>query len=442
MQWLFPFRRLMVWICLSTLALPAGMRAQQQPMSSYNQELLQAMLKDVYETVKKNYYDANFHGVDLEGQYWEHAARLKKATSLGEGFMMIEGLLEGFNDSHTFFGPPARPYRVDSGFRIQMIGDRAFIQRVRPGTDAETKLHPGDEVLMFNKFGVNRGDLWKLDMTFNRLFPLSTIALSVRGADGKTREVVVNSKIVQGKQLTDLTRDTEFWQFLRELQNDDFQRDRHVEVQDVMIWQMPSFVTTEAEVDHYWDMAKKHKALILDLRGNHGGLVTILERMVGNAIEHDVTIADRKTRKEKDGKPSVAKGRGDKAYKGKIFVLVDSVSASASELFARVMQLEGRGTVIGDRSAGAVMESRYFGMAQGINTKVFYGCSITDANLLMKDGKSLELNGVVPDEVVLPSAQDLQEGNDRALARAVQLAGATMDPAVAGKLFPFRWRPL
>jgi C-terminal processing protease CtpA/Prc len=39
-------------------------------------------------------------------------------------------------------------------------------------------------------------------------------------------------------------------------------------------------------------------------------------------------------------------------YPDKIIVLIDSNSASAAELFARVMQIEHRGVVMGDRSAG------------------------------------------------------------------------------------------
>jgi C-terminal processing protease CtpA/Prc len=409
-------------------------------MNSYNQGLVQDMLREVYEEVKAKYYDPTYHGVNLEASYKEHAERLKKATTLGEGFMIIEGMLEGLNDSHTFFQPPVRPYRFDSGFRMQMIGDRAFIQRVREGTDAETKLHPGDEVLKYAKYSVNRDDLWRLDMAFNRLSPASAVGLQVRGTDGKTREVMVSAKEIEGKRITDLTQGDQFWQFIREAERDNVERNRTVEMQGVMIWQMPSFVMTEGEVDRIWGIAKKHKALILDLRGNRGGLVTLMERMVGNAIGHDVKIAERKSRKE--GKPLEAKGRGEKAYEGKIIVLVDSNSASAAELFARVMQLEGRGTVVGDRSAGAVMEARYFPMSHGLDTKIFFGCSITDADLVMKDGKSLEKTGVVPDELVLPTGQDLAEGKDPALSRAAELAGLKLDATTAGKLFPFQWKPL
>jgi carboxyl-terminal processing protease len=141
-------------------------------------------------------------------------------------------------------------------------------------------------------------------------------------------------------------------------------------------------------------------------------------------------------------KPQLAKTRGTSAYSGKIIVLVDSASASAAELFARVMQLEKRGIVIGDRSSGAVMEARPYREEQGGDTKIFYWFSITDADLIMADGKSLEHTGVTPDEIVLPTAKDLAAGRDPAMARAAELAGLPMDPVAAGKLFPFEWQPL
>jgi C-terminal processing protease CtpA/Prc len=106
------------------------------------------------------------------------------------------------------------------------------------------------------------------------------------------------------------------------------------------------------------------------------------------------------------------------------------------------VQLEHRGTVLGDRSAGSVMESKAYSYGQGVDVKIYYAYSVTDADLIMSDGKSLEHRGVVPDETILPTAQDLAAGRDPVLTRAAKLAGLDLDPAAAGKLFPFEWRPL
>src|SRR5207253_1910338 len=103
---------------------------------------------------------------------------------------------------------------------------------------------------------------------------------------------------------------------------------------------------------------KKRKALILDLRGNGGGAEETLLRLIGNFFDHDIKVGDLKSRKEE--KPMVAKTRGAAGFSGKLVVLIDSNSGSAAELFARVVQLEKRGAVIGDLSAGAVMLARHY----------------------------------------------------------------------------------
>ena len=82
------------------------------------------------------------------------------------------------------------------------------------------------------------------------------------------------------------------------------------------------------------------------------------------------------------------------------------------------------------------MQSRIYSDSGGLDSKVFYETSITFANLVMGDGKSLENVGVTPDEKILPSAKDLANDLDPAMSRAAELADVKLTPAEAGKLFP------
>jgi len=265
--------------------------------------------------------------------------------------------------------------------------------------------------------------------------------MEVQTAGEQPRQLEVKAKVQTGRQVRDLTDTIDFNAYLRE-QADEAHLTDHIfyEVgKDTIIWRMPTFDMENDAVDERIDKVKKFKTLIIDLRRNAGGAVETLQRLVGNLFDHDVTIGDMKLRKE--SKPMLARTRGDSGFKGQVIVLVDSGSNSASEVFARVMQLEKRGTVIGDRTGGKVMRSRLYSHQIGLDTVVYYGVSVTDADLIMADGKTLEGTGVTPDELVLPTPDDLRAQKDSVLARAVAIAGGTLDPVEAGKLFPFKWKP-
>lgn len=246
------------------------------------------------------------------------------------------------------------------------------------------------------------------------------------------------------KKVVNLTTSgsSDIWDVVREIERDEhLGRARLTEIgPDVMILKFPGFHFSEGEVDEMINKAHKHKALVLDLRGNPGGSVDTLKALLGEVLDHPVKVGDRVTRE--GSKPLEAKPRGHNAFTGKLVVLVDSQSASAAEIFAREMQLEKRATVLGDKTAGAVMEAKHYSYKLGMDTVIFYGASITDADILMTDGKSLEHTGVTPDEISLPTAADLAAGRDPVLARAVELCGSTITPEAAGALFPYEWPPL
>jgi carboxyl-terminal processing protease len=163
----------------------------------------------------------------------------------------------------------------------------------------------------------------------------------------------------------------------------------------------------------------------------------MLKAMLGELFDHDVRIWDRVARD--NTKPMFTKTHRHN-IEGKVIVLIDSKSASASELLARVTQLEKRGIVIGDRSSGSVMEAKLYTYVVGtMYASTAYSASITDANLIMADGHSLEHEGVTPDETLLPSPADLANSRDPVLSHAAELAGVKLTPEEAGKLFPYDW---
>ena len=422
-------------------------RAQEKTQQLSSRDLAHAeeMLQQIHDAVKKDYYDPTFHGVDMDARYQKYAAAIKSAPTLGDAFRVIAAYLSGLHDSHTFFVPPSITYRFDYGFRMQMIGDRCFVTDVRPGSDAASKIHPGDEILKLGAFAVTRKDFQDIQYYLNSLAPQPVLGLSLRDPQGATRNEQVLTKFLTQQKVVGLSYgDANLWDLiLHEESMIHLLRGRWVESGDTFIWKIPAFNMTQGQIDDVMGKADKHAALVIDLRDNPGGLVDSLTYLVGRFFDHDVTIAAPIGRKHE--KDQIAKPHG-KTFTGKLFLLADSGSASASELFARTMQLNHRATVIGDQSAGAVMESRIYpfqiGVTGGNDLLVFYAASITHDNLIMTDGKSLESVGVTPDVLIVPTGADLAAGRDPVLAQAVQLAGGKLDPVAAGKLFPFEWAPL
>lgn len=433
---------LVVLLVSAALAAPAAHAQQQVTIDKDGRSQISDMLHSAYEEVSRNYYDPKLQGIDWNARYQKYAERIATVPNLGEGFRVVAAFLSGLKDSHTFFVPPSRAVHYDSGYRYALIGDEAFITQVRPDTDASAKLRIGDKILGMNGFVVDKRDFQDVRYYFNVLSPQMSMKFDLRSPSGEVRQVVVAATARPAKKVMDLTEGPDYFDLVREEQGEDHaERSRTISQGDVAIWKLRHFDLDIDQVEKAIGFARKHKALVLDLRGNPGGSIETLRLIAGSLFDHEVKISDQVARKEKDSKPLKSVHHGE-PFNGKLIVLVDSGSASCSELLARVVQLEHRGTVIGDKSAGAVMEARYFPQSMGAETKIFYGVQVTAANLIMSDGKSLEKTGVTPDELLLPTAADLAAERDPVLAHAVEQAGGKLDAETAGKMFPYEWLPM
>lgn len=429
-------------VALYVVGLLAPQPLHAQAFDRIERERTLTMLANVKDQLKKHYYDPTIRGMDVDARFKAAEDKLKQATSLGQAFGIIAQVLLDLDDSHTKFYPPSRPERVEYGWEMQMIGDECYVVAVKPGSDAAAQgLKEGDRIISVERFKPTRKEFWKMRYFYNTLSPRAGFNVVVQSPGAEPREMNLKAKVTQGKRVLDLNSDIEINAILREME-DDAKLGRHRYYEDlggVFVWKMPSFDLSDDKVDEIMSKARGRKAMVLDLRGNGGGAETTLLRLLGHFFDRDVKMADIKTRKE--SKPVVAKTRGKgNLFEGKVIVLVDSDSGSASEVFARVMQLEKRGTVIGDRSAGAVMRSIYRNYEMGTERIVVWGANITNADVIMSDGASLEKVGVVPDELMLPKATDMAAKRDVVLARALELAGTNIDPVKAGALFPVEWK--
>lgn len=406
-------------------------------MPALRRQQAQGVLHDAMDVLKKHYYDPSYHSVDIESRLKQADERLKTANSLSEAFGLVAWYFEPLNDSHTFFLPPARPFDIQRGWQTRFVGENCFITAVQPGSDAAQQgMKAGDQVLAIEGFRPARETLWKMQYAFNGLAPRSAMHVVIAGPGGQPRQLEVKSAVKELHQRVEIAN--EYWDLVRKLQNVEQETKlRWVEHGDVTIVNLPSFVFEDEKVDDVVRTANNHSGLVLDLRGNPGGSEELMARLVGGLFDHEVKIADHVGRKEK--KPLIAKSRGGHAFNGKLVVLVDSASASASELLARTIQIEKRGVVMGDRSSGSVMAAQIFPYHQGEVGEFDYEFEVTVADLVMTDGRSLEHVGVTPDELLLPTAEDLAAGRDPALAHAVQSLGGKLTPEEAGKMFPVIW---
>ncbi|MFL6229852.1 MAG: S41 family peptidase [Pyrinomonadaceae bacterium] len=394
------------------------------------------MLKVVKGELRKNYYDPSFHGIDLDARFSLAEEKIKQATTGGQVLGVIAQAVLDLNDSHTMLIPPLREAVAVYGWRMQMIGEDCYIINVLPGSDAEAKgLKAGDRVLALDGNEPTRDTMWKMKYYYYGLRPKARVQITVQSPGAQPREVEVLTKMEKRhfEVIPGLIIDVD--PISPELGAGQGRGTLYEEFgADLIVCRLPSFTITDEEVDKMMKRISGHKMLVFDLRGNPGGHVDTLERFVGYFFDHEVKVGDFKLRKE--AIEVKVKPRKSNTFTGDMIVLVDSQSSSAAEIFARLVQLEKRGTVIGDHSSGMVMQSlRHEYELDGSGDPVLYGMMITNADIIMTDGKSLEWVGVTPDKLMLPTADDIREHRDPVLAYAASLAGVNLAPEKAGTLF-------
>ena len=390
------------------------------------------MLKNIKSALKEFYYDPNFRGINLDERFKAAEEKIKELETNAEIFTILADLLLEFDDSHTKFYPPPRSNQVEYGFSMQIVGNKCFVTSVKKGSDAEAKgLKVGDVLVGVEDYAPTRENLWKMRYVLYWLDPQETLKIAVLNPDNTEREIIIKANF---KTLEERRKE---------------QQKRRLEVaekpyncveisRETIACKLYTFRVEKDLVDKMMKQVRQYKNFILDLRGNSGGYVKTEEHLTGYFFDRDIKIGDLVTRKKTDAR--MGKSQKDKIFNGNLMVLIDSDSASAAEVFARAIQIEKRGKIVGDISSGMVMTSISFPMVIQRGTLDFgsitpYGVSITIGDLIMSDGSRLEKTGVVPDYPARPTGKALFEQYDPVLAYTAGLLGDKLTPQDAGKFY-------
>lgn len=421
------------------LAFVGAVHAEDGGMRDADRRRLQVTLDRVVKALREDYYDPSFGGRDLDALASTARERIASATAVDQAISAIAQLTLEFDDSHTFFLPPFRTIEVDYGLEIGIVGANGMVLEVDPGSDAEKQgVHKGDVVERVNGFEISRDTLWKVLYLLGELRPQPGLHLELATPDGARRELDIAAKVHRQGRVLVLEGEGagHGWARLQDAYSEYAQTHRTQLVKagdDVLIVRMRTFGLADDEPKRILEAARGRETLILDLRGNPGGPVAALRALTGALFADDVEIATFRERDET--RTETAHGRGKAAFDGRLLVLVDAQSASASELLARTVQLRHRGQVLGQRSAGSVMVGRSIGVVASQGDYVVASeVNVTVADVVMSDGRRLEKAGVIPDVIVVPTPGDVAAGRDPVLARALSLAGHPVDAAEAGAL--------
>ena len=204
----------------------------------------------------------------------------------------------------------------------------------------------------------------------------------------------------------------------------------------IALLKIPSFMTYPAsKISEFMDEVRNKKAtmLAIDLRGNDGGYVTAFQHLASFFLDRETAIgtfidkSSAKAYNDKFGSPprdavTLAKFQANKVmprgpltplYHGKIVVLVDHNTASASEIIAAALKEHLGATIVGTRTMGAVLAS--------VGERLPYGFRLQYPieDYVTYKGVRLEGVGIIPDRMAPRKSGD---ANDPALPIIIELA--------------------
>ena len=393
-----------------------------------------ASFDTAWQTINDTFVDPSFAGLDWAAVRAELRPKVAAAQSLDEVRALITDMLQRLHRSHFVLIPgsasaanpalgaatvPIDVRIVDAPDAGLAPGPYALVTHVDPESSAaRAGITAGDVLLRVDDVGLLPTDEAPStgDPRVDVLNRWRRVEHALHGDAGTRAALTIDDGA--GRRTVDVERTDEPGETvtLGNLPPLDVQVDhrlvttpagRHLGYIRFNVWLTQVDAPVAAAVDEYRDA----DGLIIDLRGNPGGLAGMMMGIAGHLFDTPALLGTMHTRTytlelRANPRRSTADGRAVTPYAGPVALLVDGLSGSTSECFAAALQSLGRARVIGRPTMGEALPASTARLPDGDVLMYAIGDFVTSTGVRVEGG------GVQPDQTVSLTSAALRGGRD------------------------------
>ena len=415
------------------LTLSVSLPAAQVPQATETFDAAWTIIRDTH-------FDKTMHGLDWDAVRAELKPRAASATSPAELRAVIRDMLGRLGLSHFALIPAGGETSApganaasadtsgDTGIEVRLLGrdlivthvDREAASLVRPGwriTQIGSR-SVADLLRALPEAGPDQGnrhqqvEAWRIAQMHLRGPAGSKADVTFENGQGAAVRLSLPRHLEEGIPVTVGSLPTMYVRVEKEKKATP--SGAVAGVIKFNVW----MAAVDAKFQQAMDDLRQADGIIIDLRGNPGGLAAMLMGISGHFVGERKSLGVMKTRDSEFrfvANPRLVDASGQRVdvYRGPVAILIDSMSGSASECFTGGMQAIGRARVFGQTSMGQALPALFDRLPNGDVLIHAYGDFVT------ADGTRLEGRGVIPDETVPFTRADLLAGRDRTMEAAL-----------------------
>ena len=379
-------------------------------------QIRQDTFRLVWETVRDKYFDATLGGVDWNAVRTRYEPEVRKAATIKDLHDVLNRMVHELPGSHLNvlgygFTQVVEPdVMVPDYVQLRAGAEGILVFSVREDSPVwRAGIRPGYRVI-----GI--GDVTFADAAAIRAAPAPPLSQARRllsGPQGSEVQVRVLDAENRDRTLT-LARTVPLKK--RDIRRAEVRSSR-IRPRIGYLWFDTWAFDLSAKLEPVLAELRDTDGLVLDLRQNGGGTNPGVDRLAKFLMAEPGLLAVT-TPRQGERREWRYQASGDDAYRGRLAIIVDQASGSASEVFAAAMQELGRAVVVGRPSYGGVLSSTQQPLPTGGVLQYPH------SDMTTPKGNRVEGRGVVPDIAVELRRADLLAGRDTVLERAVDAVQA------------------